>query len=701
MDAIQVAAGIAGVLALLYVALIGQRTLIEWWRERKNRKAEAATNPAATPPMHNLPALSTARLVNRKDELERLLHQLGDAGPGESMVVGITGFGGIGKTTLALHIGHHFLAEGLRQPPGRFTAIVWCSAQQYVLTGRGMITRSPRVQTLNDIERALAITLQRRDIMHAPVEDRYELIRSLLARERVLMIIDNIEAMDDNSFLVFLRDLPPPTAALVTTRPSLGLPREIAIGAMLPEYARELVEQELRAKGAEYSEHVVDELTKTTGGIPLAAVWSAAQLTYGYELETVVRRLSMTSEDIVQYSFETTISRIRDTESHRLLMALSLFATNADRKALGWVAGTSSEDARDDAIATLLQLSLVLIEDSRLSMLPLTKQFVSNELLQYPEFTNAARTRLFDYLQELVSQLLGDDYWQPITHWIQQGSLEVEIENLLQAVRWASEESNWRMVLQLGGPLVHHLWRLGRAEERKQVSEWGVEAARRLDEHAWESWLLIDGLGYIYLSRQEFDEADRIISMGQRVAAERDLPDQEALAMAYRTQMAALQDGVNGRQILRDAAEKASMTAVLARVKAVEGHLALYDESWTEAMNAYREAIELRRISDGYDPPTQVALLGLVMAQAGDYAEARSILQSALDHRRQTTEGSGYANYGMAVLALADGRLSEADERATEALSFLRRVGVQLVVSQLETFLEDVRRRRRRRWPFH
>lgn len=94
---------------------------------------------------------------------------------------------------------------------------IWHSLQT-VLTAEGIQAKKYALRTLRDIFNTIAITLEREDINNADDEQRSHLIRKALTLQRTLLIIDNLETVDDEAVLEFLRDLPAPTKAIVTTR---------------------------------------------------------------------------------------------------------------------------------------------------------------------------------------------------------------------------------------------------------------------------------------------------------------------------------------------------------------------------------------------------------------------------------------------------------------------------------------------------
>ena len=350
--------------------------LVEGLGEQQ-RLLTAVALPALPPPakvLHNLPNPDYVRFVGRDLELARLRELL--ASENRVWVVVIDGIGGIGKSALALETAYRYLNDFDQLPAEeRFPAIIWTSAKVEFLTADGIVPRQQVTRKLEDIYRDIADVLQREEITRARPEDQDRLVARALARQRALLIVDNLETIDDERVNAFLQDLPAPTKCIVTTRHRIDVAYPIRLTTMSREDAMALIAQECEEKGVEFSSENVDLLYRRTGGVPLAMVWSIAQMGYGYGVETVLRRLGDAGKNnIATYCFRGALQRIRSKPSHQLLLAISCFAVDASRDGLGYVADLSEAD-RDEGLVELDRLSLVNKNAGRFSLLPLTKGF--------------------------------------------------------------------------------------------------------------------------------------------------------------------------------------------------------------------------------------------------------------------------------------------------------------------------------------
>jgi hypothetical protein len=284
---------------------------------------------------HNLPQPDFGTFIGREEELAQVHRILRPYPHSQHALVAIDGVGGIGKSALALAVAHRYLRDyDHLSPEERFEAIVWTSAQPTVLTADGIAPCLRVTRTLGDIYTTISVTLEREDVTRARPEEQNELVRRALTRKRTLLVVDNLEAVDDERVSSFLRDLPVPTKSVVTTRHRIDAAYSVHLTGMPKDDVLALIAQETAKKGVTLGEDEAEELWNRTGGVPLAIVWSVAQMGFGSGVEDVLPRLRQPTEDIPRFCFERAIEHIRGTDAHKLLVALALFATSASREAL-------------------------------------------------------------------------------------------------------------------------------------------------------------------------------------------------------------------------------------------------------------------------------------------------------------------------------------------------------------------------------
>ncbi len=152
---------------------------------------------------HNLPRRSP--FVGRETEKA----QVHEALLADGYLVSIEGIGGIGKSSLALQVAHECLQAGLAGREARgiatFEGLIWVTAKDQELNLDGM---------LNTVAR----TLEYVGIAQQPLEEKQVAVQKLLRAKRCLLIMDNYETVTDVGVHQFLRELPEPSKALITTR---------------------------------------------------------------------------------------------------------------------------------------------------------------------------------------------------------------------------------------------------------------------------------------------------------------------------------------------------------------------------------------------------------------------------------------------------------------------------------------------------
>jgi len=237
----------------------------------------------------------------------------------------IDGIGGIGKSALALEVADSYrrMVDKLAAPD-RFEVIIWTTAKLTVLTGQGIITRSQSLRTLDDIYSTIAVVLQREDITRARPADQDEIVRQALSHQRTLLIVDNLETVDDERVMAFLRDVPSPTKVIVTTRHRLDVAYPVRVVGMGEEEALQLIADQAQLKELTLTTDQAKQLYARTGGVPLALTWSLAQMGFGYGVESVLTRLGQPNNDVAKFCFEAAVERIKTKPAYKLLLAFKM-----------------------------------------------------------------------------------------------------------------------------------------------------------------------------------------------------------------------------------------------------------------------------------------------------------------------------------------------------------------------------------------
>jgi DNA-binding SARP family transcriptional activator/tetratricopeptide (TPR) repeat protein len=227
-------------------------------------RAEPAPAPAHAVRPAQLPA-DCADFTARETETERVVGALTDESFGDGTavrVVLLTGMGGAGKTTLAVHAAHR-VAESF--PDG----------QLYVdLRGVDGTPADPSA-VLAGFLRALG---EKDQAIPDSLVERAALYRSILDRRRILVVLDNAHDTEQT------RPLLPGSggcAAVVTSRSALAaLPAtlRVVVGVLRPGAAAELFSRIVGARRAAAERLSILRIVELCGGLPLAVRIVASRL---------------------------------------------------------------------------------------------------------------------------------------------------------------------------------------------------------------------------------------------------------------------------------------------------------------------------------------------------------------------------------------------------------------------------------------
>lgn len=392
----------------------------------------------------NLPR-PDASFLGREEEMEELFRLLSPSHRCAAIVV--HGMGGIGKTTLVIHVAHQCLPGlNLRVAPA-YDAVVFVSAR-------------PNVPTLSDIADEVGRVLESHQILKLEPAEKVIAVQSLLRRFRILLILDNFEdieypkhrALDslhsENAQAIIrfaLEGVPEPSKVIITTRdysPRLwrgtwaihlkGLPDPLAL-ELVQELAREHRVESILA--ATISEN--ESLVRATEGNPYAIRTALGLIANQKQhLSIVLRDLWDGRGEIFEYIFGHLWTLLDEDQKH-ILLALPFFTTSAARGAIGATANVAGFSL-DRSLGRLTELSfLTFSEDSpneqpRYTVHPLVIAFARERSDQHKVWEPEARSRQAHWYVQFTEERRLED-WQHFE------TLRNEYPNLIAVIDWALE----------------------------------------------------------------------------------------------------------------------------------------------------------------------------------------------------------------------------------------------------------------------
>lgn len=644
-------------------------------------------NASGRRPRVKLPQRPYAQFVGRQEELAELRRLLLPHPRSRTYLATINGIGGVGKSALALELAYSYAEDYETLPPQeRFEVILWISAKQTLLTPDGILHNRSTFNNLDDLFREIALVMKQPELIQGSPEQRRSQIEHALHDQRTLLLIDNLETVDDEELLSFLREMPDPTKAVITTRHRIDVARDIRLLGMPRPDADLLIANELAESGLTLSASQCDELYQRTGGVPLAIVWSIGTLRHGLSVDAMLRRLGSGQSDIARFCFTESSRLIAGRPSESLLLALSLFDADVGVPLLGAIAGLANDPyARDEGVAELLKLSLVNIHDGRLDLLPLTRSFARDQLQTRTAREGELRQRWIEQLTALARPYSAIHYEQPSPD-----ALLSDGEHLLSLIRWAEQQQRPDLVMAVAPAALYYLDTIG---------DWG--ALQILAKQC---------LNYATLLRLEHEKVQLLYSLawvqsqqGDREAAAATLAialDQAQRYSDLSWQIEVLTRQVGNSRCLGDLASAEAqisaaerLTTQLSRTARASAQAELTYErgkiardrgDWESARQLFEQALTVFSVDEvqpRFNPERSWGILGnlgYTLHRQGRLDEADSIYQRCLSFFRQSG-GRGYLATLLvrrAELLLERGDRSAARTHAEESLILSERIGL-------------------------
>lgn len=651
----------------------------------------APAEPEHPRPLHNLPNPDYLQFVGREKELAWLRQRLSPRD--RAWLIFITGIGGIGKSALALKIAHEYREHYNDLPPEeRFDTIIWASAKEQILTPAGREAAGPPglvSRTLADIYRSIAQALEREAITRAAPENQDREVQKALTTQRTLLIVDNLDTMDD-AVRAFLRHLPAPTKAIVTSREWLDVADVLRLYGMERQDALALMDAEANAQGLTLSSEQKEKLYERTVGLPLPIRLSVARLGSGETVEQVMRWLGNAMGDLPQYCVggQVELAWQHNPNAYRLLLACSLFdrEAGAGREVLGEISDLSMAD-RDDGLTLLWRLNLInRNERDRFWMLPIVQEYARSRL-EGEEWGAVLVQRWLDWALEFTRKWAAD--------------LDIRIENLpvvaaeypnlRRVLAWCEEYRRWETF----AVLVHRTWfypyLTGLLTETRRMLEVAVSVSETAE-------LKIPHLRHLGMLQWDQGERDASIkTLNQAIEIARRRQDLKELGLALDRLSDHLLDSdrlEEGEQMAREAfsiGEAISDLRIkilaayrLSIAESARGHLEASLE-WLDRSEDWARELGWKRALAWY-----AYRRGSNLIQNGRPAEAESWLLKAME--RMTWDEPrlvAYVKTWLAQAYLALGRWEEARRTAREALDLIDRIGLHVLREDVEKVLRE------------
>ncbi len=470
-------------------------------------------------PYHNLPRPDYARFVGREAELAWLRNRLSPED--RAWQIAITGIGGVGKSALALAIAHEYREKyKTLLPEERFDAIIWISAKEEVLTAQGKEQADQPenvLRTLEDVYTAIARSLEREDITRALPKEQDSVVKKALRAQRTLLVMDNLESVKDERIKPFLRNLPAPTKALITSREWLDVADVWQLKGLSAVEADQLISEESSLRQVLLDTVQRQRIYDLTSGLPLPIKLAVARIAGGETFSAVERWLGDAKGDLPEYCIagQAELARWRDPNVWKLLLACSLFdrAAGASRDALGYVADLSLAD-RDTGLTHLQHLFLInRTEADRFWLLPIMQRYCAYKL---PEQRDKS---FINRWVEWVLSFLNENKFNTNAKPDQIEKLRKEYPNILSVIRWCRERGLWDELTSLALGAYFYPRIVGLMSDYHEILSNGLEASRHIPDKL-KMAVLHRHMGVYYWMQKQFDDAKTHLEDAERIADE-------------------------------------------------------------------------------------------------------------------------------------------------------------------------------------
>jgi hypothetical protein len=628
---------------------------------------------------------------------------------GEALRLLLRGPPGVGKSAVALAVGHHLIRGRRRGRRGGDIDVVWISAQASRLAPDGILDTAAQALDMRDVVTAICATLDRADILRAMPDEQVELLRAELARRRVLVICDSLDQIRDQRARSLLDDLPYPTCALATSTARLGFGRPFSVRPLTGAWPERLALQLDRATFEGLTPELRDALLSACGGIPLAISWSLALLSAEPDPHSVIARLEQEESDLLRFCFEELWDSLSD-EARQVMAALAMFPAGAATEAVAMVSGLERGRA-SRAVVELRDRALLELAEEGLALLPTTRAYTRGRSAQ--EGGRGAAKRLERWAEEIavsVTLALRQPTWPQAFALLERR--RIDLESLLAraqndptaaiaaraAVTWSDaayflfSAGYWDALIEHRAWAAPNLLAQGLFEEYLAANlNWFALVLQLRDERAQREACFAEAEGVLVADDEDADFHAAIVDFNRFTERGRS-PDLEARVRTL--------ERVAGLFAARGEDQWQAMA--INRLGNTPG---LDDGA---AANAYREAISVARRHRGRAWAREldalgVGNLGIIANRRGEWRRALALLCEAEPGITQTSD-TATLNMELAIANFHLGRIRAARKRGHRALELGRRLRLKVAIAESDTSFEtDIlptlqRRKARQAW---
>ncbi len=522
--------------------------------ERRKNKQIPVPEPKRSPftPEHALRVRSNLErepsyFFGREEILKSLLEELKEA----NQTVILKGFGGVGKSTLAIKLAYECMRRDL------FEMIVWIDVRKY--QENQSVGLNEVIETIvhtYDPESGLMKEIDLQNKIHAVIQ--------LVSQCSTLIVLDNFESIiqdseashetEESAICKFINRLPLKASAeddtssannlvrvVITTREiskamDILQPRIHVIDKLNFKAAKELMDS--KAKDLSFSRDLKKSLRnkyvtiyKLTYGIPKLIEVVIGQVPY-LPFEEIQRSFGEPliplerSDDIYGYLFEESWSEILNEAQKQILMSMIFFIEHAPLEAIRMTTDVNDEELKI-SIKGLYDMSLLEIQRHDYARIvyklhPLTQKMSEAQIKKVPDFASSAGKRFINFYLKFSKQYYKSN---PET-------MGREIKNIIAAMKLSEKLSEWQLLVDFRDSVNHFMWISGYWRERVEANKSILRACRESNNDPLAAEVFVKDLGFTFLRFENLDKAEEYVKDGLQIYQK--LKDKRGIALAIR-----------------------------------------------------------------------------------------------------------------------------------------------------------------------
>jgi LuxR family transcriptional regulator, glucitol operon activator len=676
------------------------------------------------PLTHNLPTRWTGNFIGRRFDLEAIRQWLLSPSP----VCLITGWAGMGKTTIALEAAYACAGDpygdtvrvGLDWP--QFKCIIWVSADWKGLS-------------FSDFLNTIAYQLGRVEQIDKSINEKRFVVRNALAHysrnEPVLLIVDSIDTAESEVH-EFITNLPQGVKVLLTSRENLnvrdrdafremvitqlkGLEKEEALDFLSYEIHRSLqtcnspMKREKIEQLLTISPEIKQQLILATAGNPKAMALSIAYISDDdIPAQQLIHELGKTGYSLLElfdFLFGRTWKRI-DESTQRLWQVLCFFSKPPDDESWAAAAGL---DVRTFHYAVEQMRTYALIQPERIegNVYYFGHQTVvaygEQHMSENQDFEREARIRWGHYyIQYLDTHLKREQpnsvYWSYLLGRDLE-KVKKEWPNILKVLEWSSQANKKELLIELITRISHLLSRIN-LPLRIEYGRKAADYANQLERKTLEALFRIDTLGWALIEVNDLEGALQQIEAGLQILEHlnsdlTDVSDLKVWGLALKSRLFLKANKREKAKAILEKLKNVQTTPIIQhRVLLVRGDLYLLHSNFEEAIQLYEAANEISSIYGGEKTIEAYFHLGVAYLNCDEFDKAKAAFDHILyDKNKANQIELIYYHYGMAQLLSRKGDYTKALKSNLKAINLIDSweptISIRKEVEQLNKLIES------------